>query len=60
MQYRVTHCTTYEYSEAVSICHNEARLSPRRTERQTPLSTSLDIEPAALVLTEDRDYFGNV
>ena len=60
MHYRITHATSYEYNEAVSICHNEARLSPRRTERQTPLSTRLSIEPGAAVLTEDRDYFGNV
>ncbi|MFZ5890143.1 MAG: transglutaminase family protein [Myxococcota bacterium] len=60
MHYRVSHSTTYEYSEAVSICHNEARLSPRRTEQQTPLSTRLVIEPSAVLLAEDRDYFGNV
>jgi transglutaminase-like putative cysteine protease len=60
MLYRVSHSTTYEYSDAVSICHNEARLSPRRTEYQSPLSTRLVIEPAAAVLAEDRDYFGNV
>lgn len=60
MLYRVTHSTSYEYSEAVSICHNEARLSPRRTENQLPVATRLLIEPAAVVLAEDRDYFGNV
>ncbi len=60
MRYTVSHTTSYEYSDSVSICHNEARLVPRRTEYQTPRSTRLTIEPNALVLTEDRDYFGNV
>ncbi len=60
MLYRVTHSTTYEYSEAVSICHNEARLSPRRTDYQLPVATRLVIEPSAVVLAEDRDYFGNI
>lgn len=60
MRYRIRHATTYEYSELVSICHNEARLVPLATENQRPLGTQLSIEPAASVLLEDRDYFGNV
>jgi transglutaminase-like putative cysteine protease len=60
MRYRVRHLTTYEYSESVSICHNEARLVPRRTPHQRPLGTRLSIEPTASVLVEDGDYFGNV
>jgi transglutaminase-like putative cysteine protease len=60
MQYRIAHSTTYEYSEAVSTCHNEARLVPRATEFQRPLTTRLAIEPSASLVTEDRDYFGNV
>ncbi|WP_373372223.1 transglutaminase N-terminal domain-containing protein [Sorangium atrum] len=31
MAYRVTHVTSYEYAEPVSICHNGARLTPRST-----------------------------
>jgi len=60
MLYRVTHTTTYEYSEPVSICHNEARLVPRRTAQQRPLGTRLAVEPSAAVMTEDTDYYGNV
>jgi transglutaminase-like putative cysteine protease len=60
MRYRVAHTTTYEYSEPVSICHNEARLVPRTTARQKPYPTRLAIEPSASLLAEDLDYFGNV
>ena len=60
MRYRVRHTTSYEYSEPVSICHNEARLVPRQTPFQRPLSTRLAVEPAAPSLTPDTDYFGNV
>lgn len=59
MRYRVRHVTTYEYGESVSICHNEARLSPLATPTQRPLARRITIEPAPTVLVEDRDYFGN-
>jgi transglutaminase-like putative cysteine protease len=59
MVYRVTHLTSYKYSQAVSICHNEARLTPRSTSHQRLLRSQLLVEPA--VATHDRgvDYFGN-
>ena len=59
MVYRVTHLTSYKYAQAVSICHNEARLTPRTTSHQRLLRTQLLVEPA--VATHDRgvDYFGN-
>jgi transglutaminase-like putative cysteine protease len=60
MRYKVAHTTTYEYSEPVSICHNEARLVPRATPYQRPAGTRLAIEPSAAELYEERDYFGNV
>ncbi|HLV65582.1 MAG TPA: transglutaminase family protein [Polyangiaceae bacterium] len=59
MRYRVRHVTTYEYGESVSICHNEARLAPLSTRTQRPLASRIQVEPAAAVLVEDRDYFGN-
>jgi transglutaminase-like putative cysteine protease len=57
--YRVTHVTSYRYSQAVSICLNEARLTPRNTPHQRLLRSQLLVEPA--VATHDRgvDYFGN-
>lgn len=60
MRYRISHVTTYEYTESVSICHNEARLVPRDSAYQKPFGTRLSIEPTAAVLVEDRDYYGNV
>jgi len=59
MVYRVTHVTSYRYSQPVSICHNEARLTPRTTSHQRLLRSQLLIEPT--VTTHDRgtDYFGN-
>lgn len=60
MRYRIVHTTTYEYRESVSICHNEARLVPRSTAWQKPAGTRLTVEPTALALVEERDYFGNV
>ena len=45
MRYRVHHVTSYEYSDSVSICHNEARLVPRATPHQRPLGTRLSIDP---------------
>jgi transglutaminase-like putative cysteine protease len=59
MVYRVTHLTSYKYSQAVSIGHNEARLTPRSTSHQRLLRSQLLVEPA--VATHDRgvDYFGN-
>lgn len=60
MVYRISHVTSYEYSEAVSICHNEARLTPRSTEQQRVLRSQLLVEPAVVSLDEERDYFGNV
>lgn len=59
MHYRIRHVTSYEYSESVSICHNEARLVPLTTSHQRPLGTRISIEPTASVLVSDVDYFGN-
>ncbi len=58
--YRITHLTSYEYSDAVSICHNEARLTPRTTEHQQVIRSQLLVEPAVAMLDQDIDYFGNV
>src|SRR5204863_1359028 len=43
----------------VSISHNEARLTPRRTSRQSTTRTQFLIEPAPAELVTDSDYFGN-
>lgn len=60
MKYRVSHNTTYSYEDFVSISHNEARLTPRRTTRQATTRTQFLIEPAPAELVTETDYFGNV
>lgn len=59
MLYRVTHVTAYAYEDRVSISHNEARVTPRRTPGQLPLRTQLLIEPPPAVLVSRPDFFGN-
>ncbi len=59
MRYRITHRTTYGYSEPVSLCHNLTHLSPRATEWQQVLETALDVSPAPAVSVNRGDYFGN-
>ena len=59
MRYNITHTTTYDYSEAVSVSHHIARLSPRTLPRQRCLRHEMSIEPAPAVTSEHVDYFGN-
>ena len=59
MLYRITHTTTYEYTEPVSLCQNVAHLTPRAGPCQTCLETSLAIHPVPAVVVERVDYFGN-
>jgi transglutaminase-like putative cysteine protease len=60
MTYRVTHQTTYHYSDPVTLCHNVLRLTPRCTDRQTCLWSKLRVSPAPAVTNRFADYFGNV
>jgi transglutaminase-like putative cysteine protease len=59
MRYRVTHTTSYSYEDAVSVSHNEARITPRRTPGQIPQRTQLLVEPPPTTLVTETDYFGN-
>lgn len=59
LQYRITHVTTYTYSEGVSLCQNVAHLTPREWGHQVCHHTSLEIDPDPAVLEERLDYFGN-
>ncbi len=59
MHYKITHTTTYSYSEAVSICHNEVHLTPREMPRQKCLVHRLTIRPNPAVSDQQADYFGN-
>jgi transglutaminase-like putative cysteine protease len=59
MRYNITHTTTYDYSETVSVSHHIARLHPRSLSRQNCLWHELIIDPAPAVTSEFFDYFGN-
>lgn len=59
MRYRVSHTTRYDYSEPVTLCHNEAYLLARDCPGQRCLASALQIEPLPVVLNERYDYFGN-
>src|SRR5262245_30063906 len=59
MLYRITHTTTYDYTEPVSVCQNLAHLTPRAAPGQTCRETHLAIRPAPAVTVERIDYFGN-
>ena len=58
--YRITHTTRYRYGEPVTLCHNEARLTPCDDGRQKRLRSVFTIEPSPKVFRERRDYFGNM
>ncbi|MCU4674117.1 transglutaminase family protein [Catenovulum sp. 2E275] len=59
MKYKVKHSTTYSYSEPVSLCQNQARLSPISNEFQRCISNQVITTPAADYLDTFVDYFGN-
>ena len=59
MNYRITHQTHYEYAETVSLCHNQARLSPRSFFNQTCLNSHITIDPQPASFRERKDFFGN-
>ena len=59
MRYRVRHTTTYAYSNAVSVCHNELHLCPRPCRHQTCSFHELLVYPKAPVVSRSTDYFGN-
>jgi transglutaminase-like putative cysteine protease len=59
MQFKVTHITKYNYSEASPVCHNEVRLTPRSEGRQCLLEHQLHIRPEFMELGRRVDYFGN-
>ena len=59
MRLQVTHSTHYRYSLPARASINDLRLSPEDTERQTPETTELTIDPVA-ELKPTRDLFGNL
>lgn len=59
MRYRISHNTTYHYSEPASLSQNELFLRPRETATQSVPERQLTIEPHPQYLHQRLDYFGN-
>ena len=59
MRYRVTHKTAYQYDDYVTLGHNEARLRPRNSGRQTVRHSKLRVQPVPGNIDSFNDYFGN-
>ena len=58
-RYEVRHETTYPYSEAVPVCHNEIHLVPRELPRQRLLSNRIVVLPEPSGISSHLDFFGN-
>lgn len=59
MDYQITHVTTYESSEPVTVCHNQAWLTPRNCPSQTCRSHQIIITPEPSTFHQRQDAFGN-
>jgi transglutaminase-like putative cysteine protease len=60
MLFRITHTTTYTYSQAVTLGPHVIRLRPRPDDSQRLLDFQLHIEPEPLLLNESLDLEGNL
>jgi len=59
ISYRINHITTYNYSEPVTLCHNEAHLLPGNFGAQRTIQSSLRIDPAPHSIQDREDFYGN-
>ncbi len=59
MKFRVSHVTSYRYTDPVSLCHSIAHLKPRDLPHQTCLSSQVRVDPWPAVAREHTDFFGN-
>lgn len=59
LKYKITHKTTYTYSDPVPVCHNLVHLAPRTSVRQQCSEYHLRIEPEPTFTTARDDFFGN-
>lgn len=57
--YEVRHRTSYFYEDYVTASYGRACLRPRASANQHVLSNVVEVKPAADVLTEHTDLFGN-
>ncbi len=59
MRYRITHRTEYASTEPVSVGHNEAWLTPRKTPTQECVTHEFEVSPAPSIILTRTDYFQN-
>lgn len=59
MTFRITHRTTYRYSEPVTVSQHASRMAPRCTPHQQARDFKLQIKPVPSLQSTRRDYFGN-
>lgn len=59
MYHKIIHKTTYTYQDAVSLCHNIIRLTPRSTNKQFCNKSDISIDPEPDVMIEYDDFYGN-
>jgi transglutaminase-like putative cysteine protease len=57
--YRISHVTRYTYDGDVTGCYERGLLCPRETAQQTVLSNDVRVDPAAALVSEHVDHFGN-
>ena len=59
MKYRIKHTTRYRYEAPVSMCFNEARMSPLNSMHQPCAKNRFVIHPIPDSMHKRFDYFGN-
>ncbi len=59
MKYKIKHTTTYQYADFVSLCQNQARLTPKTDHKQICHSSHIEIVPPTNYLQQYTDYFDN-
>ena len=59
MIHRITHTTTYQYADPVSLGQHLVHLTCRATPRQTTRQSQLLVDPVPAVLSARTDAFGN-
>jgi transglutaminase-like putative cysteine protease len=57
--YQVTHRTEYGYDDDVTASYGQAYMTPRDVTGQWCLSSRLEVEPAADLVTHTEDFYGN-
>ncbi|MEM7231058.1 MAG: transglutaminase family protein [Planctomycetota bacterium] len=59
MEYQVTHVTRYESKDPVSVCHNQAWLTPRTEGPQVCTGHEMVVVPEPSTWSQRSDAFGN-